>query len=93
MNHVTLSVSKLPHSVMREDDELPACHSEFPMPRGGMRPGKKLLGGHAERVCDARFVAARLQRSISHWEFLGSELTARLSLRRTTSEESRIRTS
>jgi hypothetical protein len=51
------------------------------MPRGGMRPGKKLLGGHAERVCDARFVAARLQRSISHWEFLGSEPTAQLSVR------------
>jgi len=37
---------------------------------GGMHLGKKLLGGHAERVHDARCVAARNQRSISHWEFL-----------------------
>jgi hypothetical protein len=58
------------------------------MPRGGMRPGKKLLGGHAERVCDARFVAARLQPSISHWEFLGSGLTQILWVRGVSSEES-----
>jgi len=39
------------------------CHCEFPMPRAGMRPDKKLLRGHCERVHRGHVAAAGLQRS------------------------------
>jgi hypothetical protein len=37
-----------------------------------MRPDKKLPDCHAERVDYSRFVAARVQRSSSSWQFLSS---------------------
>jgi len=44
-----------------------ASHYEWHMPLRGMCPDKQLLDCHAERAYHARLIAARLQRSISHW--------------------------
>jgi hypothetical protein len=60
------------------------------MPRDGMSPNKQLLGGHAERVCRATLAAASHQRSISHWQFLESDLARGSSQHGQKSEESRL---
>jgi hypothetical protein len=51
-----------------------------------MRPGKKLLRCHAERVDRARCVAAGHQRSISHWKFQSNGFIHSVSPRRASSE-------